>query len=252
MKHSEQVDKLFQAYVKFKAECPEVVHDATVSVTTKNGGSYTFSYATLGNIQRTTTPVLVENGLSVMQLVGEGGKVTTILLHESGQYISSPEFGIEPKTDLVDGVREQPTPQEIGSTVTYAKRYQLAGVLDIDAMKDDDGNHGSGNQITDEQLRQPIAKDKKPKGTNPKKTKEEPKVEKDKTSKSKTDLDESQSSSKEEEAPVSEVDDDKFIESVKTKDELIKWWGEKINGEQEEHYRTNYMKKVMEKLKELA
>lgn len=231
MTHSEQVDKLFKAFIKFKANCPEVVHDATVKVKTKKGGTYTFSYATLGNIQRTTTPTLVENGLSVMQMVGDNGKVTTILLHESGQYISTPEFGIIPKTD--EG--ELPTPQEIGSSVTYAKRYQVSGVLDIDAMKDDDGNHGSGNEITQETERQPTQKKK----VDPKPTKS------------------SQSSPKEEPDPEGNdpnlsSDADEFIQSVKTKKALIDWWGEKINGDEEEHYRTNYMKPVMEKLKDLS
>lgn len=231
MKHSENLDKLFDAYVKFQDECPEVVHDSKVKVKTKKGGQYTFSYATLGNIQRTTTPVLTKHGLSVLQLVGVDGGVTTVLLHKSGQFLESDVFSIVPKTD--EG--ELPTPQEIGSSVTYAKRYQLAGMLNIDAMKDDDGNHGSGNEITQEQVQQPVTK--KPKPT--KKSQSSPKPDKVESKPEPT-------------TKVDDADADGFIASVKTKDELIKWWGSKINGENEEYYRTNYMKVVMGRLQELS
>lgn len=221
---TEQLDQLFSAFAKFQAECPDITHDAVVKVRTKKGGQYEFSYATLGNIQRTTKPYLTKHGLSVIQLVSNGG-VETILAHESGQFIESGTFVIEVPTEE----DEVPNPQDVGGAVTYAKRYQLAAMLNVDAMKDDDANSASGNEIVAEKSSTPPPEPvKKPKKKAPvKKAKPEPE-------------------------PVEEGDDDAFIDSVESKTDLIKWWQEKISGEQEEHYRANYMAKVMSKLKELS
>jgi len=138
---STERDEIFAALAKFQAECPEVEKDATVKVTSKKSGSflYEFHYATLGNIIRTTKPTLTSNGLSFLQVVTDEG-VQTILMHKSGQYI---------KTDYLNiPTSATPTPQDIGSGITYAKRYQLAAVLGVDAMDDDDGNMASGNDAT--------------------------------------------------------------------------------------------------------
>ena len=229
MNHSQELDQLFTALAKFHKDVPEIKHDASVTVRTKKGGSYTFSYATLGNIQNVTKPVLSKHGLSVTQLVGVAGSVMTVIGHESGQYLATSPFSIKPDSDE----DKEPTPQEVGSTITYAKRYQLAGALNIDAEKDDDGNHGSGNTIEQESVPAKRSKKEDPK---PKAKKEEPKA-------------------KDEPEPTVEEDDgspEAFLESVETKADLVAWWQEKLNGDDEEEFRTKYMKQVMEKLKVLS
>lgn len=42
-------------------------------------------------------------------------------------------------------LKQNATPQDVGSLITYAKRYQLAGFLGISSDIDDDGNQASQN-----------------------------------------------------------------------------------------------------------
>ena len=77
--------------------------------------------------------------MSVIQ--GNDGKpgefyVTTMLLHESGQWI---------KSKLKMPV-EKATAQSIGSTITYGRRYGLSAMVGI-SQYDDDGNAASGKGI---------------------------------------------------------------------------------------------------------
>ena len=95
------------------------------------------NYATLGAIIQSTRPVLAKYGLAVTQHPFESGSghigVETVLIHESGQWMSS---------EVAVRVKEKNTAQAAGSTLTYLRRYSLAAVLGIYADADDDGNPG--------------------------------------------------------------------------------------------------------------
>src|SRR5690606_30331183 len=80
-------------------------------------------------------PVLKKHGLAFSQFVDDGG-LTTILLHESGEWI-------EARTSF-DGISYS-TAQELGSAITYLRRYALTAALGIAADEDDDGNVNAGN-----------------------------------------------------------------------------------------------------------
>src|SRR5699024_9552941 len=82
---SEEINELASALVKFQKAMPKIERSKTVSV----GNKYNFNYAPLDAIVEKATPELTKHGLAVSQLVGEGGSVTTMLMHESGQYIGS-------------------------------------------------------------------------------------------------------------------------------------------------------------------
>lgn len=89
------------------------------------------SYADLASVWEACREPLTKNGLSVTQLVRSEGaviKLTTMLMHSSGQYISS-EFCMK---------AEKETPQSLGSAITYARRYALAAIVGI-SSEDDDG-----------------------------------------------------------------------------------------------------------------
>lgn len=78
------------------------------------------------------------NGLSVVQPVcslpdGAVG-VTTLLLHESGEFLSH--------TLEITPVKQDP--QGLGSVITYARRYGLCAMVGIAPDDDDDGNAASG------------------------------------------------------------------------------------------------------------
>lgn len=136
MNKSENIAALAAALVAFQGDMKNLPLDREVTVKTKTGGAYKFKYATFAGIIDAARPVLKKHGLAFSQLIGDGGAVTTLLIHESGEYISS-TFQITPNSG---------SPQEIGSAITYAKRYALAALLGIAADDDDDANIAQGNQ----------------------------------------------------------------------------------------------------------
>lgn len=92
-------------------------------------------YSTLKDCWDTARPVLAKNGLSVLQMpdAGEDGRMylITILMHESGENISSRQPVMAAKQDA----------QSMGSAITYARRYGLTSVLGlVSGDEDDDGN----------------------------------------------------------------------------------------------------------------
>ena len=91
-------------------------------------------YAALPDVVKSASPILAANGLSVTQLMDEDDRLTTILLHSSGQYI-----GASARLHLV-----KDDPQAQGSATTYLRRYAYMSILGLVADDDDDGNAGSG------------------------------------------------------------------------------------------------------------
>lgn len=146
----EERDKISKAFIEFQKEMPEVKLDSTVKVKTKTGAEYKFKYATLANILKKTLPILTLKGLGLTQTFSEETLITT-LIHESGQTWNS-VIGI----DLHSG-----TMQEMGSRISYLKRYGISAMLGIVAEEDDDANIASGNnyqQDTKPPLTEPQAK----------------------------------------------------------------------------------------------
>lgn len=86
------------------------------------------SYANLNSIREAVLPALNKHGIAVLQPIN-GDVVTTTLLHESGEQISS-------DTRIV--CAKQNDPQAYGSAVSYARRYGLQSMVCIGA-EDDDG-----------------------------------------------------------------------------------------------------------------
>lgn len=132
-------DKISMAFIEFQKEMPEVKLDSTVKVKTKTGGEYKFKYATLANILKKVLPILALKGLGITQTFSEETLITT-LVHESGQTWNS-AIGI----DLHSG-----TMQEVGSRISYLKRYGISAMLGIVAEEDDDANIASGNNYQHE------------------------------------------------------------------------------------------------------
>jgi hypothetical protein len=93
-------------------------------------------YADINAYIQTAKKPLADNGLSITQLVSNSQtgvpEITTMLLHESGQYITSC-LSLSPTAN---------TPQGMGSAITYARRYALAAILNMGA-EDDDANDAS-------------------------------------------------------------------------------------------------------------
>ena len=93
-------------------------------------------YADLAALWNTCRPVLSKHGLSVVQGISSNESnvtINTLLMHDSGEWIES-ELGLH---------ADQPTPQKMGSAITYGRRYSLSAMLGLAADEDDDGNEAS-------------------------------------------------------------------------------------------------------------
>lgn len=141
MDKSEEIDKLAIALAKFQGSLEQPSLNSEVKVTTKTGGSYKFKYADLSECKRAAKQPLADNELSVCQLIEDDYSIRTILLHSSGQWISSK---VRMPSNTADA-------QSIGSAITYAKRYAFCAILGIVADDDEDANIASGNTAQKEQ-----------------------------------------------------------------------------------------------------
>ncbi len=130
MNKSDSIAKLAQALSKAQAEMPVVKMNAQ-NPFLKN------KYADLGAVIETSRPVLGKFGLSVSQFpvsVGDRVGVTTILLHESGEWLE------DTLTFSVTDSKGLSLAQSSGVVISYARRYSWASVLGLYADEDVDGH----------------------------------------------------------------------------------------------------------------
>lgn len=127
MRTSEKIDQLATALIKAMQEMPHITKNKTVST-----GKYAYKYADLPQIMEKVIPVLCKNGLALTQTPSESDDgrpiLVTMLMHTSGQWQSG-------SMSLPTGV----SPQEMGSFLTYYRRYAITAVLALAAEEDDDG-----------------------------------------------------------------------------------------------------------------
>ena len=125
-------NNLSNKFMQVLNEVPNFVTDETAQA-----GNRTYKYLNLATILKTIKPVFEKHGLAFSQRVtfsneGEArqviGTVETIIFDSEEQMVacSYPFF--------VTG-----DPQQVGSAITYARRYSLYAVLGILPDKDDDG-----------------------------------------------------------------------------------------------------------------
>jgi hypothetical protein len=155
MLRSEQIQDLATALAKAQGRIEGATKDST-------NPYFRSSYADLASVWNAIRQPLSANGLSVVQTVAVEGSdvtVTTLLLHESGQFISF-DIKMIAQRQLKDGGgwEKIDTPQAIGSVITYARRYALQSLVGV-APEDDDGEAGSGRG---QQPTQPPASQQRP------------------------------------------------------------------------------------------
>ena len=129
--HSEQLNDLAAALARAQAELGSAEADAVGHVgSAENGRSY--RYATLASVWQAVRKPLSAHGLAVTQTCEPSNRgelrLTTTLLHESGQWISGTEIVPMPVQ----------TPQGYGSALTYARRYGVAAMVGVCVDEDDD------------------------------------------------------------------------------------------------------------------
>lgn len=146
MKRSEQINELAAAMAKAQAEIGTAHKD-------RANDFFRSKYADLASVWDACRAPLSKYGLSIIQSPSaEGVNVTvvTVLLHTSGQWIESTlsvVAALPPSKDKsgkpIDPPPTAPTPQSVGSAITYARRYALQSMIGV-APDDDDGNAASG------------------------------------------------------------------------------------------------------------
>lgn len=128
---SPTVGKIAEALSKAQAEMKGAVKDSA-NPHLKN------KYADLASVWDAWRPCGPKNGLAIVQPPGtaENGvaKVTTVLLHTSGEWIRS-TLAVS-----YEGNKGVNAAQAMGSAITYARRYALAATVGI-APEDDDGSN---------------------------------------------------------------------------------------------------------------
>lgn len=125
MNKSDMISDLAAALVKAHAEINGVVKSAT-------NPYFKSKYATLEAVVEAVKPALLKQGIVVVQGLQDaenGVAIETMLLHQSGQWISS--------TLRLPATKEDA--QGYGSACTYGRRYGLMAICGVPA-EDDDGN----------------------------------------------------------------------------------------------------------------
>lgn len=138
---TETPQTLAQALVDFQAHLPKVAKNHTAVIRGKNGeAGYSYTYADLADLSDAATPVLAEHGLAFTcapRLTPAGSyELVGILTHLSGETME----GALPLQGR--------TPQELGSSMTYMRRYLLGAMTGIVTDDDDDGARAQSAQAT--------------------------------------------------------------------------------------------------------
>jgi hypothetical protein len=131
MNKSESIKNIAGALVKFQSSVSKVAKES-------NNPFFKSKYASLANILDTIQKPLSESGLAISQFPDENA-LTTIIIHaDSGEWM---------KSSYVMPVAKQNDPQAMGSAITYARRYALGSILNLNIDDDDDGEKAMGRQI---------------------------------------------------------------------------------------------------------
>jgi hypothetical protein len=128
MNKSDTIQALAQALAKAQLEIKAALKDST-------NPHFKSKYADLSSVIDAVKAPLLKHGISFLQGVydAEGGvAVETILLHTSGEWISS--------TLRIPATKQDA--QGYGSAITYGRRYGLQAMCGVPA-EDDDGNAAS-------------------------------------------------------------------------------------------------------------
>jgi len=128
---SEQLNELAAALVKAQIE---------ISGVKKASKAFGYNYANLEAVIDAVKEPLNNNGLSFMQLIEESEpnsvKVTTLLLHSSGQFLGSTG-----STEIPE-MKSCNLAQRAGAAQSYLKRYQLQALTGLPTEDNDASSEG--------------------------------------------------------------------------------------------------------------
>jgi len=120
--------------IKNIATAMQVFHEEMNSIPkTADNPFFKSKYVPLDKILTAIKNPLKKANLTFMQFPTGENELETIILHESGEWMSS-AFKMKP-------VKQDP--QAYGSVITYQRRYALSAILGLNTDPDDDGNSAS-------------------------------------------------------------------------------------------------------------
>lgn len=125
--NSESLGELTKALVAARAEIKHPPRN-------KVNPHFRNKYADLTAVLDAVIPAFTANGLALVQMV-DGDKLVTIITHTSGEFLS---------TDAA--IPAHSNAQQLGSALTYLRRYTVQALAAIAADDDDDGNAASENK----------------------------------------------------------------------------------------------------------
>lgn len=132
MNTSQSISKIAPAFLKAQKEMSNAVKGA-------NNPFFKSKYADLNAVREAVIPALNAQGISVLQptcVIDGKNYVETILIHESGEFMSG----------FTEIISDKPNDaQKHGSGLSYGRRYGLSAITGIGA-EDDDANHASSKQ----------------------------------------------------------------------------------------------------------
>lgn len=131
LEHSESIAKLADALNKAQQQMEKAKKDS-------NNPFFKSKYADLSAVWDACKESVLSNGFCVLQPIAgtdEKGNtlIVTMLVHISGEWIKGVLAMPSTKSD----------PQQVGSAITYGRRYSLAAMLNV-MLEDDDGESAMG------------------------------------------------------------------------------------------------------------
>jgi hypothetical protein len=133
---SARVGKLMAALASAAAEYPPIPQNGKMS-RGSGSGKREYTYAKIGDLVNATRPVLAKHGVVHAQTIIEivtGDRVTHFLINRLA-HGESEQF-IETRTSIP----YSKNPQDLGSTITYFRRYTTQCLLNLAPDEDDDGS----------------------------------------------------------------------------------------------------------------
>jgi|APGre2960657404_1045060.scaffolds.fasta_scaffold04132_8 hypothetical protein len=126
MRTSESIKEISKAMVEFHSKVSKIAKS-------ESNPFFKSKYASLANILDVIAKPLNESKLVILQFPTEQYRLTTRLLHESGEWFE----------DTYEMQPTKHTPQDAGSVITYQRRYAIGAILNLNIDEDDDGNKAS-------------------------------------------------------------------------------------------------------------
>lgn len=127
---------LFKALAEARKHFQPLSTDATADVKNKEGKQlYKFKYAPLDGVIAALEPGLNAAGICLSQPFDGDVLYTIVACGDSSMTVETP-------------LPSWSTPQELGSLLTYLRRYQIKGIFGVADSEDDDGNAASGTVAT--------------------------------------------------------------------------------------------------------